>query len=269
MRVLWATSSSVGWLLIAWTLLSSVLWPGCCHKFIMLLSTSSSSLVRGCIDLSFSERMALVEHRSLQAQLIRVFGMSRKHASPLSLSLASVAAARAAAPFCLPADHHLRAWADSGLGRAGLFEIHERSAADTWPAEQLVWLSPDAEEPLTTLEPGIVYVMGGLIDRSVLKGATLACARQAGARARRLPLREYAPRADVHPIQSLPACWSMLCDVHGGASWKEAIANALPARFLTRREREEEQRREQLAAAVGGQTSLQRAGGEGNLHTCP
>ena len=61
----------------------------------------------------------------------------------------------------------------------------------------------------------------------------------------------------------------MLCDVHGGASWKEAIANALPARFLTRREREEEQRREQLAAAVGGQTSLQRAGGEGNLHTCP
>ncbi len=37
---------------------------------------------------------------------------------------------------------------------------------------QLVVLSPDAEEPLTRLEPDCVYVVGGIVDRSVRKGVT-------------------------------------------------------------------------------------------------
>ena len=210
----------------------------------MGLPTSNlvSPLIRGAIDLSFSERMAPVEHRSLQQQLIRVFGLSKKHSSPLSLSLTALAAARSAAPACLPAEHHLDAWANSDLSRSGLFHTHECSAAEVWDSSEVVWLSPDAEEPLTTLDPSCVYVMGGLIDRSVLKGATLSCAEQAASRARRLPLREFAPRPDVHPILGLPTCWEILCDVNGGASWEDAIAAALPARYITRRAREEEQR---------------------------
>ena len=54
-------------------------------------------------------------------------------------------------------------------------------------------------------------MLGGLVDRSVLKNASLAAA--AGAAVYRLPLREFAPRRDVHPILSLPACW---CALRGG-----------------------------------------------------
>ena len=37
--------------------------------------------------------------------------------------------------------------------------------------EELVYLSPDAEEVLDTIDPAKVYVIGGLVDRSVSKVA--------------------------------------------------------------------------------------------------
>ena len=54
------------------------------------------------------------------------------------------------------------------------------AAADAWPSSELVWLSPDAEEPLEEeLDAGTVYVVGGLIDRSVAKGTSLRAAAAA------------------------------------------------------------------------------------------
>jgi len=75
-------------------------------------------------------------------------------------------------------------------------------------------------------------VLGGLIDRSVRSGATLARAHESGAVARRLPLREHAPRSDVHKILSLPSCVQLLADVYGGASWEHAIERSLPRRYV-------------------------------------
>jgi hypothetical protein len=37
---------------------------------------------------------------------------------------------------------------------------------------QVVVLSPDAVEPLLNIEPGTVYVVGGIVDRTVVKGTT-------------------------------------------------------------------------------------------------
>jgi len=199
------------------------------------------TVFRGAIDLSFGPQMSPREHRSLANQIVRVFGANRKHPNPMELHLTSVAAAREAAPACLPAEHHLRAWLQ---GEGGLFHLQDAPACATWPADETVWLSPDAVEPLEDLSPACVYVLGGLIDRSVDRGASLTRALEHGAVARRLPLREFAPRADVHPILSLLSCWQMLADVGSGASWEESIARNLPARYLSRREREELQRLE-------------------------
>jgi hypothetical protein len=41
---------------------------------------------------------------------------------------------------------------------------------------QVVVLSPDAVEPLLNIEPGTVYVVGGIVDRTVIKGATVGFA---------------------------------------------------------------------------------------------
>ena len=102
-----------------------------------------------------------------------------------------------------------------------------------------MWLTPDASTPLTTLSPNDVYVVGGLIDRSVMKNHTLELAARVGVRAARLPIREYAPVSNAHPILDVVAVGSILSSVHSGMSWRDAMKVHVPARHMLRRLREE------------------------------
>ena len=64
--------------------------------------------------------------------------------------------------------------------------------------KKLVYLSPDAEEPLEKVEKGTLfyytdtaYILGGLIDRSIIKNASVNRARSFDIEARRIPIRQY------------------------------------------------------------------------------
>ena len=192
--------------------------------------------VRVTVDLSFGKMMQPREHKSLAHQLVRAYGLNRKAPKPLALHFSALALAEAEAPAMLPADGKWRSWPD--------LERVAAPAAEQWPAERLVWLSPDAEAPLLELDPAATYVVGGLVDRSVVQHATTDRARACGAPAVRLPLREFAPRSDVHTILNVVDVVQMLAARHSGRSWEEAIADHVPQRFVDRREREERQRRE-------------------------
>ena len=178
------------------------------------------------------------EQKSLAQQLLRCYGANKKHRSPLSLHLTAVGLARSQFPACLPPPEHLARWE-----RDEFVAIMDPPANALWPGSTLCWLSPDAEETLEApLKDNAVYVLGGLVDRSVDKGQSLSRALESGAIARRFPVREFAPRKDVHPILALPACVEILADIHGGASWADAFAAAVPKRYLHRRALEEAQR---------------------------
>lgn len=92
-----------------------------------------------------------------------------------------------------------------GESRAAL----ERRGAGSWKANKreedltkvfadrrhdIVFLSPDAEDTLWELQKGTVYVIGGLIDKSVQKNLALDRARNLGFRCVRLPVSEHVPR---------------------------------------------------------------------------
>lgn len=55
--------------------------------------------------------------------------------------------------------------------------VHLPACAFMYPcllaSVQVVLLSPDAPEPLTCMEADKVYVIGGIVDRTVKKGTTL------------------------------------------------------------------------------------------------
>ena len=53
-----------------------------------------------------------------------------------------------------------------------------------------VYLSPDAPEPLTHIDPDAVYIIGGLVDRTVIRNASYNRAEQLGIPAVCLPIRE-------------------------------------------------------------------------------
>ena len=66
--------------------------------------------------------------------------------------------------------------------------------------QDLIYLSPDGQETLERLTPGKVYVIGGIVDRTVSKGLSLKQSRGSSpddfaSPAMRLPIDENIPRS--------------------------------------------------------------------------
>ena len=83
-----------------------------------------------------------------------------------------------------------------------LMHKHAGSLRDVFSErlDDLIYLSPDGEETLEELTPGKVYVIGGIVDRTVSKGLSLeeSSGRQSGGTpipAMRLPIDENIPRS--------------------------------------------------------------------------
>ena len=94
---------------------------------------------------------------------------------------------------------------------------------------------------LETLDPAKVYVIGGLVDRSVQKRTTLAHARALGLERQtaRLPVHErFLPRARFKghccfTLEQVVRCLSGYLDAGGTpACWEGALRAVVPARKL-------------------------------------
>ena len=73
---------------------------------------------------------------------------------------------------------------------------HEEDLIDVFAnrRDDIVILSPDSETTLTHLDKNKIYVIGGIVDRTVRKGATLQRAMEMGVPTVRLPVSENVPR---------------------------------------------------------------------------
>ncbi|KAL4436609.1 hypothetical protein ABPG75_003748 [Micractinium tetrahymenae] len=162
------------------------------------------------------------EVRSLCKQLELCAAANKRAAAPVSLQFASFAG-------------RVRSFAEEGMhaDRWPAARGHEAPLGQLFPAGQLVVvLSPDAEEPLGTLEQDKVYVIGGLVDRTVQKGASLRLAQRHGAHAVRLPIAEHlGPLSKGKGVLNVNDVFAALLAVHAGQSWKAALEAAIPQRF--------------------------------------
>jgi len=179
--------------------------------------------VRVALECSYGSRMSARERQSLAHQIVRIYGINRNAERPLSLFLTALSDANSS-PGSLPSDGFWKEWPD-------ITRVSER-AEEHWPYDELVWLSPDAHDPLLELDLGKVYIVGGIIDRSVISKLTLRRASEKGISCQRLPLKEHAPARNVHPILTPLAVISILSAVHSGSSWEQAIAASLPQRLI-------------------------------------
>ena len=181
--------------------------------------------LRVALDLSYSEHMNPKEQKSLSRQVARCWGLNRRAALPISLHLTGLARCPRA---CLPVDEAT----DSEV--VSKWKVH-RLAEDVAAAflhDELVFLSPDADEPLLALDPSKVYVIGGLVDTSVIKRASFGKASGLGARCVRLPLAEHAPVAHARLPLTLTSVLDILLTVHAGGTWADAVKHAVAPRLL-------------------------------------
>ena len=117
------------------------------------------------------------------------------------------------------------------------FNRHAQHVLDLYPPDQLVLLSPDADTPLLSLDHSKVFVIGGIVDRTVHKGLTAGFAKEHGLVVRRLPVKEYAqhlglgfPGASTRPVLSVTDVLKALVEFNRTQDWVMALTAALPSR---------------------------------------
>ena len=158
------------------------------------------------------------EIRSLARQLAYCVAANRRAVKPGMLIFAGFSGA-------------LKEFAQVRMGGAG-WKAHmhvENSLKVIPPGSKVVVMSPDADEALTSVDPGTTYVIGGLVDRTVQKGATRTFAERAAWPARRLPMEEYLEDSGS-PVLNVNDVVAALLAVHGGADWKTALEEVVPQR---------------------------------------
>ena len=146
-----------------------------------------NSNINVCIDLSFNDLNSSREQRSLVKQCTLAYAAVRNSSHGVALHISS-----------------LNGDVGEALGNQGVdqwyIRRHSSSAFDTFDKENIIVLSPDANHTLTDLDPSKVYVIGGIVDRTVRSNITLDKAHEKGVKALRLPVKEYFPKAQSHVI---------------------------------------------------------------------
>lgn len=162
--------------------------------------------VNVCIDLSFNNANSPREQRSLIKQCTLAYAAIRNSAHGVALHISS-----------------LQGEVGAALESQGIeqwhIRRHETSAFDVFDRENIVVLSPDADEILQEFDPSKIYIVGGIVDRTVRSNLTLDRACEQGVASLRLPVKEFFPQAQSHVI-NIDQVVSLFCNFQETGDWQ-------------------------------------------------
>eukprot|EP00878_Enallax_costatus_P026610 GHUV01028563.1.p1 GENE.GHUV01028563.1~~GHUV01028563.1.p1 ORF type:complete len:308 (+),score=103.69 GHUV01028563.1:913-1836(+) len=169
------------------------------------------------------------EIRSLAKQIELSVSLNRRSSQPVALTVTSFTS-------------HLETFAMHMGAHNWPINKHPEHVLDMFPLEELIVLSPDADEPLLQLDPQKAYVIGGIVDRSVCKGLTAGFGSRHGLTSLRLPVAEYAAQlgldysgASTRPVLNVSDVVVALIEYQRTGDWVHALQQAVPARKRGRR----------------------------------
>ena len=100
------------------------------------------------------------------------------------------------------------------------------------PCRQLCYLTPDAEEELTAVDPCVTYIVGGIVDRNVQKGLSKARADALGIKTARLPLHLAGMKSQRMVLNVDTVCRILGTFSSHQGNWAEVLNAAMPARHI-------------------------------------
>lgn len=169
------------------------------------------------VDCSFALDTDEKQMRSLVKQLELCVGHTRRSKTPCLLTFAGMAGR------VLETASRMSLLSNKPEDR--LFRIFEGSAVAEFLSEDLVVLSPDAREPLPQIDLSKVYVIGGIVDRTVNKGMTLNMANLNQIKhCYRLPI----PGKSI--VLNIDTVLLALLSYQECGNWGKALTNAIPKR---------------------------------------
>uniref|UniRef100_A0A3Q2W2M6 tRNA methyltransferase 10 homolog B n=1 Tax=Haplochromis burtoni TaxID=8153 RepID=A0A3Q2W2M6_HAPBU len=188
------------------------------------LAEARSTGLKLCVDLSMTDCMSDKEISRLAGQLRRLYGSNKKATRPFHLFLTELREDSRLYRECVRMN-------DGFLNYT--MDITDQSCLDLFPPESVVYLTPDAEEALESVDADKVYVLGGLVDESIQKKLSLSRAGELSVRTARLPIDEYMVKKDnmknFHSkILAVNQVFDILLTFCDTGSWMEALQTWFP-----------------------------------------
>lgn len=133
------------------------------------------------IDLTFEDAMTDKDVAKCIKQLLRVYTVNRRSANPVPLYFAGIQDGSRTQK-ALEKNDGYQHWD---------VQFSDKTYLDIgFEKEKIVYLTAESDTVLDTLETGMVYVIGGLVDHNQQKGLCHEKAIKAGVKTARLPLSE-------------------------------------------------------------------------------
>lgn len=102
---------------------------------------------------------------------------------------------------------------------------------DNVDKSKMVYLTADTEDDLETLEAGMTYIVGGIVDKNRHKELCLNKAKELGITTKRLPLDKYVA-VDGRRVLTTTHVIEIMLRYFDGNDWKQAFERTLPQRKI-------------------------------------
>ena len=100
-------------------------------------------------------------------------------------------------------------------------------------------MTAEADEVINEVEPGVVYVIGGMVDRNRLPGICHERAKKMNLKTRRIPIRENI-KFNARCVLTVNHVFEILLNRMNGKSWQKSLLSVLPNRKIELSENSEQ-----------------------------
>ncbi|VDL60589.1 unnamed protein product [Hymenolepis diminuta] len=200
------------------------------------LRTAEDSAQTLIFDCSHEEEMRIIDQKNLARQLAMAFSHNRaQRPFPFHFMFTSLVHGTNQYKFFEEAFGTENSSSRcSGLEECP-FTVRSEHFSEVIKDRRLVYLSPNAPRAfeIGEYDHDAVYVVGGIVDKSVRRPITHARAKRAGWECMRLPLERYVNWRSGSKTLTLVAIHSILATAKAtNGDWKVALEQNIPSRFL-------------------------------------
>ncbi|CAH1246145.1 TRMT10A [Branchiostoma lanceolatum] len=184
-------------------------------EFEKRLETSDITIA---VDLSFDDLMMEQDIKKLMKQIERCYAVNKRAPVPVQMHLSSLGGR------CRHRmETAIAGWQGWKVG------MERRLYTEVFERERIVYLTSDSPNTLSTLEPGKVYIIGGLVDHNSHKGLCYQRACEAGVAHAQLPIAQFV-KIQSRKVLAVNHVFEIMLAYLELHDWQEAFLRVIPQR---------------------------------------
>mmetsp|Transcript_47837 Transcript_47837/g.89062 ORF Transcript_47837/g.89062 Transcript_47837/m.89062 type:complete len:347 (-) Transcript_47837:206-1246(-) len=175
------------------------------------------------LDLEFGDLMSQKEHKSLMSQLMYCYSTNTRASTPCKMILTGISG-------------DTKSLYDAILGTSNWkVHVHEKPYIEVFQdrKDELVYLTADSANEITTLDPTKTYIIGAIVDHNRYKNLTLEKAEKQGIAHARLPIGPEL-KLRMSSVLTVNQVVEIILNYFESNDWIESLSKAIPSRKRAR-----------------------------------